>query len=215
LAPITTADLSAASLGVVSLIATDTGSGVDVTYFTIDSGNLNVGTQVLATTEGTHTIQYWSTDTSGNVEPPNTAVIIVDLTAPVTSTDALTSYAGTATITLTAVDPPPGGSGVADTWFRLDGALETTGNVVTTETLGEHTLEFWSVDVAGNVEGSQTTTFTVTSGDGLVKADPSVTPSATAQVVPSSIALAYSSLASRRPPLGFGVASPNLAGGTG
>jgi hypothetical protein len=32
---------------------------------------------------------------------------------------------------------------------------------VTTDVVGEHVLEFWSVDGAGNVESAQTTAFTI------------------------------------------------------
>ena len=99
-APVTIADLTGASAGIISLVATDTGSGVDVTYFTLDGGDLNVGTQVLAATDGAHTVQYWSTDTAANVETTNTASFYVDRAAPLTTSDALASYAGTATVTL-------------------------------------------------------------------------------------------------------------------
>jgi len=150
----------AASSGSVSLIATDTGSGVDVTYFTLDGGDLVIGTEVLAASEGTHTVQFWSADAARNVEATNTAVFTVDRAAPITTTDALASYAGTATITLSATDGADG-SGVSATWFRLDGAQEAAGSVVTTTTVGEHALEYWSVDNAGNVEQSQTATFSV------------------------------------------------------
>ncbi len=168
--PITTADLSLASSGQVSLSAMDTGSGVAFTYFTLDGGGLNVGTQVLVSIEGTYTLQYWSTDVAGNVEAPNTAVFHVDRTPPVTTSDAVASYAGTATISLTAVDEP-GGSGVAATYSRLDGGQETTLGVVTTDLLGDHALVFWSVDNAGNIEAAHTATFTVTAGP-IVQAAP-------------------------------------------
>ena len=93
-APVTTADLTAAPAGIISLVATDTGVGVDVTYFTLDGGDLSVGTQVLAATEGTHTVQYWSTDTAANVETTNTAIFYVDRTAPLTTSDALRELRG-------------------------------------------------------------------------------------------------------------------------
>ena len=153
-----------ASSGSVSLVATDTGTGVDVTYFTLDGGDLVIGTEVLAASEGTHTVQFWSADAARNVEATNTAVFAVDRTAPVTTTDALASYAGTATITLSATDGADG-SGVSATWFRLDGAQEATGSVVTTTTVGEHSLEYWSVDNAGNVEQSLTATFSISVPD--------------------------------------------------
>ncbi len=187
----------------VSLVATDVGSGVDVTYFVLDGGDLNMGTQVLAATEGTHTLQYWSTDASANVEPTNTAVFYVDRTAPVTTSDAVASYTASATIQLSAVDES-GGSGVASTWFRLDGAAETTGSVVTTDTVGDHVLEFWSVDNAGNVEATKTATFTISSA--IVLTEPfNVTP-ITFGVGPTGADQAFAGIVGRQPPDGFALA---------
>src|SRR5204863_8676439 len=44
-------------------------------------------------------------------------------------------------------------SGVAATHYILDGGADTTGTTVTIAADGQHTLAFWSVDKAGNVEG--------------------------------------------------------------
>ena len=41
---------------------------------------------------------------------------------------------------------------MAITHYVLDGGAETTGTVVTASDGGRHTLEFWSVDIAGNAE---------------------------------------------------------------
>ena len=52
----------------------------------------------------------------------------IDDTAPVTTSNALASYAETATISLTATDAL---SGVASTEYRLDGGAWTSGTSVT------------------------------------------------------------------------------------
>jgi len=80
-----------------------------------------------------------------------TGTIAPDSTPPTTTADALSSYIGMAAVTLTATDDADG-SGVAYTYYSLDGGTETTGSIVMTSTVGTHTLEFWSVDAAGNVE---------------------------------------------------------------
>ena len=90
-----------------------------------------------------------------------------DTVPPVTVSDALATYAGTATITLSASDGS-GGSGVVATYYRLDAGDVTTGTVVNSSALGLHTLQFWSADAAGNVEAPTTVTFTIT--DPLVSA---------------------------------------------
>ncbi|MDO8987684.1 MAG: cell wall-binding repeat-containing protein, partial [Coriobacteriia bacterium] len=79
------------------------------------------------------------------------AVLVVDVTAPTTLSNAATSYIGSATVLLTAADNA-GGSGVANTYYRLDGAAQVLGTTVVVSAAGPHALEFWSVDVAGNVE---------------------------------------------------------------
>ena len=54
-----------------------------------------------------------------------------------------------------------GGSGVAQTYWVLDAGPIETGTVVATSAVGPHTLTYWSVDNAGNVESSNTVQFTV------------------------------------------------------
>ena len=86
-------------------------------------------------------------------------VAVPDTSAPVTTCDASGPYTGSAAVTLAALDA--GGSGVAHTWFRLDGAAPVEGTTVTVNGPGSHTLEYWSVDRAGNEETHHTAIFTV------------------------------------------------------
>ena len=96
-----------------------------------------------------------------------------DTTPPVTTSDAASSYVGAATIHLTATDNA-GGSGVAHTYYRLDGGAQLEGTVLSATAVGAHTLEFWSVDGVGNVETPHKTaafsitpsTFTISSSAG-------------------------------------------------
>jgi len=74
-----------------------------------------------------------------------------DVTAPNTTSDARPTYTGSATIRLTATDEP-GGSGVAHTYYKLDGGDRTEGAGIAVAAVGPHGLEFWSVDGAGNEE---------------------------------------------------------------
>lgn len=90
---------------------------------------------------------------------------VPDTTAPVTTSNAVASYSGTALITLSPTD---GGSGVAHTYYRLDGAAQVEGTSVSVSTIGTHTVEFWSVDVAGNIETHKFANFTVTVPAGVV-----------------------------------------------
>ncbi len=91
-----------------------------------------------------------------------TAPLPPDNTAPHTTSDAQPSYVGYAVIHLTATD---GGSGVASTWWRMDGGTTQQGTTASVATTGTHAVQFWSVDVAGNtepVDADNTATFSVT-----------------------------------------------------
>ena len=62
----------------------DTGSGVAATYYKVDGGAKQTGNTVALTTDGTHTIVYWSVDWAGNVEQQHTVTVnIADTTPPV------------------------------------------------------------------------------------------------------------------------------------
>ena len=58
---------------------------------------------------------------------------------------------------LTATDADPG---VANT--HTDGGVQVTGTSISVTALGAHTVEFWSADVAGNIELHKTAAFTIT-----------------------------------------------------
>lgn len=138
----------------IHLTATDLGgSGVAHTYYRLDAGPQIEGTTIAVSTYGAHSLEFWSVDSAGNVETPHHTVTfsIDDTLAPATTSDAVAVYTSSATIHLTAADNT-GGSGVAHTWYRLDGGLQTEGASVSTSVTGPHTLEFWSADNAGNTE---------------------------------------------------------------
>jgi hypothetical protein len=73
----------------VHLSATDGGSGVDKTYYRVDSNpTYAVGTSVVISApldhsnDGTHTIYYYSTDNAGNTEADKTATVKIDTANP-------------------------------------------------------------------------------------------------------------------------------------
>ena len=83
-----------------------------------------------------------------------------DVTAPVTTSNApAAAVPPNTTITFSATDTS--GSGVAATYYTLDGGAQQTGATVVLSTVGSHTLEFWSMDWAGNVEQKHTATVKV------------------------------------------------------
>jgi len=173
-APTTTSDAKATyvSSATVKLTAIDNagGTGVAHTYYVIDGGVQAEGTTVLVGTVGTHSVEFWSVDVSGNVETPHTTVTfdvtapvpVADTTTPITTSNAKFTYVTSAAITLVATDNA-GGSGVAHTYYVIDGGVQAEGTTVLVGTVGTHTVEFWSADAAGNIETPHATaTFTVT-----------------------------------------------------
>ena len=90
-----------------------------------------------------------------------------DTVAPVTTSNALSTYVTSAAIHLTATDNA-GGSGVAATYYVLDGGSQTAGTNVSSSAVGDHTLSFWSTDVAGNIEAAHLISFSITAPDPVV-----------------------------------------------
>jgi hypothetical protein len=214
-APNTISDALASYLNsaTIHLTATDNvgGSGVASTFYRLDGGTQTAGTTIVVSTYGTHGLEFWSVDTSGNIETPhkNASFFIDDNIAPSTTSDAVASYVGTATIHLTGTDNV-GGSGVASTFYRLDGGTQTAGTTIVATGLGSHSLEFWSVDVATNAETPHhTVNFAVTSAD-------TTPPTTTSDAVASYVGTATIHLTATDNVGGSGVANTfyRLDGGT-
>jgi hypothetical protein len=84
-------------------------------------------------------------------------------TATVTGTLNGSRYVNSAKVTLSATDPTPG-SGVAGTVYQVDGGtLLTYTGPFSVAILGTHTVTFHSTDIAGNVEGTKSVSFTIVS----------------------------------------------------
>jgi hypothetical protein len=136
----------------VTLSASDAGSSVAATYYTIDGGALQIYSGAFPVGgDGRHTIAFWSVDKAGNTEAVNTQTIPIDTTMPTTTDQGNASgwYTGAPVIiTLRATDAA---SGVATTYYTLDGSGPQSygsGGIAITGDLA-HALTFWSVDNAG------------------------------------------------------------------
>jgi len=102
-----------------------------------------------------HTVNYsWSF---------TVAPVVSDTVPPVTTASgALPTYPGFAALSLAATDA---GSGVAHTYWKFDGGPQMEGLSVQVQlTVGSHTVEYWSVDKAGNIEAHKTLSTVVVSG---------------------------------------------------
>ncbi|WP_224981586.1 OmpL47-type beta-barrel domain-containing protein [Geomonas agri] len=155
----------------VTLTPVDVGSGVKTTYYKIDAGAFIQGTVFAVSGDGLHTFSYYSVDNANNTETAHVSnQFRIDTIAPVTSSSAVagTTYTGNQSFTLTPADS---GSGVASTWYKLDGAVsftQGTSIAVTAPASGSvsHTISWYSIDTAGNQEVTKSATFTVSAVTG-------------------------------------------------
>ena len=119
--PVTTDDAPSdwvAAPVTVHLSAIDDFSGVRGTRYSVWLCRDNLLGGIPVSAEGTTTIAYASVDTAGAWETTKAAYVRIDYTAPVTSSDATTSYVDEAIVTLAPADS---GSGVERTMWRFDG----------------------------------------------------------------------------------------------
>ncbi|MEV4146101.1 copper-binding protein [Amycolatopsis sp. NPDC049691] len=155
---------------VVTVTASDTGSGVAAVEYKVDGGAWTAySAPVQVASAGAHTVGYRARDVAGNASAEGSVAFTVvtggDTTAPVVSMqvtgnqDGNWDFVGQATVTLSAVDPE---SGVASIEYEVDsgGWTRYTAPVVLTA-LGEHTVRARATDVAGNVSAEAPGTFTV------------------------------------------------------
>ena len=125
-------------------------------------------------------------DSADNGGDTVTRTVRIDTTPPVTTDDAPHSFVTPSiAVHLTPADVASGMTGgSAGTWYKLDGAASfTAGTSVTVSGVGNHTLQYYSKDAAGNTETTKsatiagqsvTRTFTLTPGAGT---HGSITPS--------------------------------------
>jgi hypothetical protein len=105
---------------------------------------------------GTVTVYYRSTNGAGLVEAEKSCVVLIDTSRPSATDDAPSGpQSGDVTVHLTGHDTF---SGVAETFYQLDGATWTSGTSVYVPALpahandGLHTIRYYAIDYAGNVE---------------------------------------------------------------
>ena len=147
-----------------TLSGSDAVSGVATTAYQIDGGAVQTySSAVTISTQGDHTVTYWSVDNAGNVENANTAHVKLDNVKPSTSLattpltpDGTNNWFTQATVSFT-LSGSDATSGVAHSYFTVDGGAQTAfaGSVAIGQ--GDHTVTFWSVDTAGNLEDANTT----------------------------------------------------------
>src|SRR6058998_2027465 len=141
----------------VTLSATDDSSGIAAIHFRTDGGAWQSYTSPFTVSSaGSHAIDYYSSDSSGNNEALRSVTVKIDSTAPSSSvalagTQAVDgSYISSVDVTLTSTDAT---SGIQSSEYRVDsGAWRSFASVFPVSGNGTHTLEYHATDIAGNVE---------------------------------------------------------------
>ncbi|GGN09749.1 hypothetical protein GCM10009721_42070 [Terrabacter tumescens] len=151
------------------------------------SGTTNPANSTITGEGAALTASATATDKAGNSTNAQSAAVKIDRTAPNTTVTAPPAWnKSDVTLTLVAND---GLSGVDKTFYQLDGGAQTAGTSVPVTAEGNHTLKFWSTDVAGNTEATKTVSFGIdktsptightqdpaANGDGWNKSDVTVT----------------------------------------
>jgi hypothetical protein len=153
------ADGSYKSSAMVTLTALDTTSGVKAIYYRLGSQTNDTlyTTPIVIDQEGQNDLSVYALDQAGNRETVQYVKIIIvktgDLVPPITIPNYPTAWVNNdVSVTLTATDD----SGVKNTYFRVDGGEWRTGDQFTIESDGIHSIDFYSVDVNGNIEKTKT-----------------------------------------------------------
>ena len=161
----------------LTLTGSDAGSGVASITYAIDGGDeqtvsgsatdLVLRTWKRGANSGVHTITYQTVDGAGNLSASGSCEVLLDGKAPLTVDDAPRDLAGQpipqatgVTVHLAASDQP-GLSGVAGTFWSLDGGLWQQGSSVLVPAPANHSndglhwVRYYSVDNAGNAESQK------------------------------------------------------------
>ena len=143
----------------VTLIATDNLSGVAQTLYRVDGGATQTyASAFLVSSDGVHTVEFWSVDVAGNTEGHQSRIIKIDSVAPVTQASASGTagannwYRSAVQVSLNASDNV---AGVQSSFYRIDGgATQTYAGAFVLSSPGQHSVDYWSVDHAGNTEAT-------------------------------------------------------------
>src|SRR5205823_4170745 len=148
----------------VFLNATDPASGIANVNCRVDGGTWTSLCAGVVLGEGVHSVEFYATNGAGLVESTQSITVMIDVTPPAT-TDTLTGelgdngwYRSNVTVSFNATDAL---SGVAGIQYRIDGGARVAYSAPFVLLDGQHVLDFFAIDVAGNVEALQSVTIRI------------------------------------------------------
>ncbi|MFH1579625.1 MAG: hypothetical protein ABIE25_05630 [Thermoplasmatota archaeon] len=153
----------------ISLVSSDITSGIASTLYQLDTGGWQTYSSSFSlSSEGTHVLDFYSMDNAGNSEMEKSVSIKIDTVAPATTSSLVGSegangwYIGNSvTVNLTSADSS---SGISSTQYRVDNGnwqLYSTQFTITKQ--GTTTIDYYTSDVAGNVETQRSVSFNLDS----------------------------------------------------
>ncbi|MGQ9517781.1 MAG: OmpL47-type beta-barrel domain-containing protein, partial [Anaerolineae bacterium] len=148
----------------VGLSASDNLAGVQRTEYRIGANPWQSGVLFSISASGIYTVSYRSIDNANNEETAQELPIWIDREAPTTSLAIAGAmgangwYTSPITVTFVVTDPV---SGRDSTLYRLNGGMWQAGESLVVDSDGIHTLEYYSIDRAGNREATHTATLRV------------------------------------------------------
>ncbi len=132
--------------------ASDSISGIASTEYRVDGGAWTSGTSVTVSGDGTHTIQFRTTNNAGLTTTGNTANVKIDTSAPslalaLSGTSGSNGwYVSPVMVTASASDSV---SGIASTQYSVDGGVWQSGSAIAVSGDGSHTVQFKTTNNAG------------------------------------------------------------------
>jgi hypothetical protein len=125
-APVTTSNASSGyytSDAVITLSPTDAHSGIDSTNYKVNNGATKKGTSATITTEGkNNTLEFWSTDVTGNVGSHIVANVKIDKSKPASTAGTPAASGGSIyNVPFNASDAVSGVASV-ELWYRWNGS---------------------------------------------------------------------------------------------
>ena len=124
------------------------GVSIDWTRWRLDNGDwTDYTSKVHVSANGEHKFEYQSQDIAGNTDSIKTRTFKIDKTAPLTDATVANSQI--------VFHPLDNVSGVNQTLYRIDAGSwlnYTINNSIEITAPGNHTLEYYSIDKAGNIE---------------------------------------------------------------
>jgi len=136
----------------VTLSGADAGSGLLGMRYRIDGVEASY-TAPFDITDGDHAFEWWALDVAGNREATHVAQVRVDSGPPVTDSNITGAWQTATHVSLTPTDT---GSGVATTYYQVDGGAMEAYSAPFALAEGEHSVAYWSVDNSGYSETTTT-----------------------------------------------------------